>query len=88
METGKLLAFVRSPDEGPILRAQGCFAEEIEQCGADLSDHAIPLPSSLGLLVFEGHLEHYEDGAVIFIGEWRATTPHELAMVALGEPLW
>lgn len=91
---GRLLAFVRAVQhgfaDGPILYADGSFAEEVRAGSYDLDDHQVPPPQRTGLLVLDGHCEFGvgPDPDVYFKGKWRELTVPELCAVRRGNDPW
>jgi hypothetical protein len=90
-EPSVLVAFVHSSRAaGPILMASGAFLREIREGagGVDISDYNMPPPDHVGLLVFEGWIEHraQDDGDALFEGWWRQLTHWELSRMRFGMP--
>jgi hypothetical protein len=83
-----LVAFVRPElDLGPILSADGEFLEEVREAGSwDIGDHNMPLPTEMGLQVFEGWREVSPgpDPDISFVGSWRRLTHWEICRMRFG----
>lgn len=87
LEPSSLVAFVRPElDSGPILTADGEFLEEVRVSGWDISDHNMPLPTTMGLQIFEGWVEvgHEPDPDVSIVGSWRQLTHWEMCRMRFG----
>lgn len=87
---GRFVAYVLSDlTVHSVLKATGCFAQELSDLGWDACELDMPAPPAPGLLSFDGRLYYTAgpDPDAYVLGQWRRLNHRELLQLEAGD-LW